>query len=200
MRNTAMKSARRLVQVCLAISVLLWIASLFVGIAYVPQSGRFRFSCFAGVVLVHFLDIANNHPPPDALQPGALKQYPRGAYVFGEAPLNHHYILPVPGYEVVFAPFNLFQISVVKLWLPQISPSGKKPAWHIKLPTIAPALILSLISLYWLLPFHRRRVRHRLGQCVACGYDLTGNQSGKCPECGIPTPQSEPAAPAGESP
>ena len=28
---------------------------------------------------------------------------------------------------------------------------------------------------------HRRRVR---GLCVECGYDLTGNVSGKCPECG----------------
>jgi len=29
----------------------------------------------------------------------------------------------------------------------------------------------------------RRRRRSR-GQCVACGYDLTGNLSGVCPECG----------------
>jgi len=26
--------------------------------------------------------------------------------------------------------------------------------------------------------------RDRLGQCVACGYDLTGNVSGTCSECG----------------
>ena len=26
--------------------------------------------------------------------------------------------------------------------------------------------------------------------CVACGYDLTGNQSGTCPECGQPTPSA----------
>lgn len=28
------------------------------------------------------------------------------------------------------------------------------------------------------------RTRRRLGQCLACGYDLTGNVSGRCPECG----------------
>ena len=31
-----------------------------------------------------------------------------------------------------------------------------------------------------------RNVRLALGQCLACGYDLTGNVSGVCPECGTP--------------
>ena len=30
----------------------------------------------------------------------------------------------------------------------------------------------------------RRRERRRLNRCVQCGYDLTGNVSGVCPECG----------------
>ena len=30
----------------------------------------------------------------------------------------------------------------------------------------------------------RSRSRHRSGRCTACGYDLTGNVSGTCPECG----------------
>jgi hypothetical protein len=30
----------------------------------------------------------------------------------------------------------------------------------------------------------RRRIRRRRGKCPACGYDLTGNVSGVCPECG----------------
>ena len=37
---------------------------------------------------------------------------------------------------------------------------------------------------------HRRRVRAQrraLGQCPACGYDLTANVSGVCPECGQST-------------
>jgi len=35
-----------------------------------------------------------------------------------------------------------------------------------------------------------RRVRHfrrMFGACAACGYDLTGNESGVCPECGNAT-------------
>ena len=30
----------------------------------------------------------------------------------------------------------------------------------------------------------RRYSRRRKGWCVKCGYDLTGNVSGVCPECG----------------
>jgi len=30
----------------------------------------------------------------------------------------------------------------------------------------------------------RRRRRRRRGLCAVCGYDLTGNESGICPECG----------------
>ena len=29
-----------------------------------------------------------------------------------------------------------------------------------------------------------RRRRPRPGRCAECGYDLTGNESGVCPECG----------------
>ncbi len=32
--------------------------------------------------------------------------------------------------------------------------------------------------------FRRRRFRRPTGLCMACGYDLTGNASGACPECG----------------
>ena len=27
--------------------------------------------------------------------------------------------------------------------------------------------------------------RLKKGQCIQCGYNLTGNQSGTCPECGV---------------
>jgi hypothetical protein len=33
-------------------------------------------------------------------------------------------------------------------------------------------------------PARRRRQRRQNGLCLACGYDLTGNVSGVCPECG----------------
>lgn len=33
----------------------------------------------------------------------------------------------------------------------------------------------------------KREARRRSGLCVTCGYDLTGNITGRCPECGAPT-------------
>ena len=33
-------------------------------------------------------------------------------------------------------------------------------------------------------PMRRRNRRRRHGLCLKCGYDLTGNTSGVCPECG----------------
>lgn len=34
------------------------------------------------------------------------------------------------------------------------------------------------------IPFLIRRRKPPLGHCQKCGYDLTGNESGTCPECG----------------
>ncbi len=44
----------------------------------------------------------------------------------------------------------------------------------------------------------RRRFRRRGGHCPACDYDLAGNTTGLCPECGsnAPPPASSPPAPA----
>ncbi len=33
----------------------------------------------------------------------------------------------------------------------------------------------------------RRYRRRRRGECIGCGYNLTGNESGMCPECGETT-------------
>lgn len=43
-------------------------------------------------------------------------------------------------------------------------------------------LLLTAIPTAWL--WHRDRGRIRPGFCTHCGYDLTGNTSGVCPECG----------------
>ena len=54
--------------------------------------------------------------------------------------------------------------------------------------TIALALPLVIFALYPLTAAIRgpllRRIRRRRGRCVMCGYNLTGNTSGTCPECG----------------
>ncbi len=39
------------------------------------------------------------------------------------------------------------------------------------------------VAILWRGPI-RRRLRGQQGQCPVCGYDLRGNKSGVCPECG----------------
>jgi hypothetical protein len=53
------------------------------------------------------------------------------------------------------------------------------------------AAIVVVIALHWAAawywlerPFARDRTRRAKGQSLHCGYDLTGNVSGVCPECG----------------
>jgi hypothetical protein len=36
--------------------------------------------------------------------------------------------------------------------------------------------------------YHQLMGRYPLGRCQKCGYDLTGNVSGRCPECGLANP------------
>jgi hypothetical protein len=51
---------------------------------------------------------------------------------------------------------------------------------------------MTLLIAYPFIAFVRaryRRHRHKAGHCPACEYDLTGNTSGVCPECGTPTDQ-----------
>jgi hypothetical protein len=57
------------------------------------------------------------------------------------------------------------------------------PAFRVvAIPLWMPAVLFALLSaLAWRLG--RRRVAQ--GHCANCGYNLTGNVSGRCPECGI---------------
>ena len=55
--------------------------------------------------------------------------------------------------------------------------------WRVSLWPIILLLVVSQLLLMRRTVFlpHRRRMR---GMCTRCGYDLTGNTSGVCPECG----------------
>ena len=62
------------------------------------------------------------------------------------------------------------------------------PTWALFAATAAAPLAWSARRVIAL----RRRLRDRRhGLCLACGYDLTGNVSGVCPECGTPARERE---------
>jgi len=62
------------------------------------------------------------------------------------------------------------------------------PAWnHTKVKQQVSFIGLALLvypTVAFLLGPFRRRQRRRQGQCPKCGYNLMGNVSGACPECG----------------
>ena len=79
------------------------------------------------------------------------------------APVLHFYYESFPAARVTFAPF-----AILPFWL---------------------LLLLTAIPTAWLWHRDRRLISsspdHRL--CLRCGYDLNGNTSGVCPECGEKT-------------
>ena len=54
---------------------------------------------------------------------------------------------------------------------------------YFAIPLLWPCLIIAIPTgmLFW------RDCRPPKGHCQNCGYNLTGNVSGRCPECGEPT-------------
>jgi hypothetical protein len=83
------------------------------------------------------------------------------------------------GYQLILPVIELRRLVV---W-----PECANPA-HVILPLWLPGV--ALLSAGTALLWHRRRPRE--GYCSTCGYNLTGNVSGRCPECGTPMATSGP--------
>ncbi len=68
--------------------------------------------------------------------------------------------------------------------------SGKAPVkyWNIIFPHWAIFVALALIPSIWLIYYLLVIGSRKIGHCPACSYNLTGNISGVCPECGTPVP------------
>jgi hypothetical protein len=62
-------------------------------------------------------------------------------------------------------------------------------SWRFTMPCWTLALTASALPAWWTaqrLTYRTRARRLTRGLCGRCGYDLTGNASGVCPECGSP--------------
>ena len=61
---------------------------------------------------------------------------------------------------------------------------------HVIWPTILSFIVSVAIACAFGRWNHRESLtQYRAGCCPACGYNLTANISGRCPECGTPTGQ-----------
>ena len=63
------------------------------------------------------------------------------------------------------------------------------------LPYSCLLLVTAPLPAVWLVRARRTARRRRLALCLTCGYNLTGNTSGTCPECGAAVVRSAPATP-----
>ena len=71
------------------------------------------------------------------------------------------------------------QIDEDRAWRPRLLKYPVLPGSSLRVPSWLPLAILApLTAIAW-----RKARRPLLGHC-RCGYDLTGNVSGRCPECG----------------
>ena len=72
------------------------------------------------------------------------------------------------------------------LFIPLPDPIGRA-LWHTAPLVLTFAPLVSLVGVLALVRARRLRLAlRRAGLCVQCGYDLRGNVSGVCPECGMP--------------
>ncbi len=67
-------------------------------------------------------------------------------------------------------------------WRPEVLISDPG---YVELPLWLPLLIIGHPTAFL---WGRARRRPLAGHCRNCGYDLTGNVSGRCPECGLTIP------------
>lgn len=79
-------------------------------------------------------------------------------------------------------------LSVAKM-----SPSRRQklPQSYITVPVWYIALLLAAYPIRsWYREQSVRKLRNANGRCMKCAYDLFGNVSGICPECGSPIPRA----------
>jgi len=72
------------------------------------------------------------------------------------------------------------------IWWPGIALS---PQFYLQIPLWMPLLLIGSVTA-WL--WRLDRPPPPPDHCQKCGYDLTGNVSGICPECGTPTEAGKP--------
>jgi hypothetical protein len=67
-----------------------------------------------------------------------------------------------------------------RIWKRPIGVEFYMPPLYYLIILLPYPLLVSVRFVKW----RRTRLRFQRGFCQSCGYDLTGNESGRCPECG----------------
>ena len=121
----------------------------------------------------------------------------RDRWVFAEDG-NFRMVVFIYGIKSPFSRFFFEPLSEHGNWRSQIesNPPPSSSPWitrHSKEPIWVFLLGVSAATgcVYWM---NWRNRPPPKGSCPGCGYNLTGNESGKCPECSTPVPKQETTA------
>jgi len=108
--------------------------------------------------------------------------------------------IPALAYSIVGIVLIALSVSGLSAFF-NLMAMGVSPGFWQTLSNIVPTLVQFALGLGLFFGSHglvrlwsRLRyagLRRQLGLCVRCGYDLTGNVSGVCPECGTPIEPTE---------
>jgi len=101
--------------------------------------------------------------------------------------------------EALALSVGLIMASSVWIFRANLGPLAITPSWKVVTPLgqlavmsaelILLCILVRLLSLLIVRVFMREVVIQTGTLCWTCGYDLTGNVSGRCPECGAPCKQ-----------
>jgi hypothetical protein len=168
--------------------VALWAASLLITITHF--GGTVTVTVEQGLIGVYWggdalgrnMAVDNHFSAPWSPGRGAGRSFPEGMTwaVYGPRRIAR------PGEWPDLIRCGAFFTCVLGLWRPSIEFENGRGS--LILPTWALVLVASTIA--FLLWWRDRRFPAR--HCQTCGYDLTGNVSGRCPECGAPTGPGKP--------
>lgn len=73
---------------------------------------------------------------------------------------------------------------------PRLRPGVQPSRWEVRFPHWFSMLMLTIVPTLAVFQGYRRYCRMMSNRCFECVYDLTGNLSGICPECGTAIPES----------
>ncbi|MHC4696715.1 MAG: hypothetical protein ACYTFA_08240 [Planctomycetota bacterium] len=124
--------------------------------------------------------------PDDALWVSSLVKKSRVQVAIVEGTVYAVYTVPrgersAPESQAIFAGFSFKQTTIWATGGGVLARGIGFPFWAIVVPlSLYPCMALVRGPV-------RRRHRRLTGRCLTCGYGLTGNVSGICPECGHST-------------
>jgi len=126
-----------------------------------------------GVYLASGKSYRDNRLPDGSNAPSILA--PKSGWNFCSESLSHDVVvydtLHLPG--VYTGAFDAYE-----------STPSRMRVWYVLIGYPWLLTVFATLPVLWGVRTARKHSRLRGGRCVACGYSLTGNTTGTCPECG----------------